>query len=202
MNGVSTKSLVASLSVFVAAVLALLPTTSCDTPSPDQTTYFDRTIFPILNTSCSRSPTGSGCHVADPKGNALGNLDVSTYAEVDKRRDLLLNYGPYGRPAMLVKNIPPFQITLKSFDGVEESITTDIKHTGGAVLDPTATGYLTLAQWMSNGATENNTGVPPPPANRLPCSDTVPPADPANGFDPTTARRTPTSGSLRAASSR
>jgi hypothetical protein len=195
VDGVSSKSLVASLSVrsasaalavFVAAVIALVPTTACDTPQPDQTTYFDRTIFPILNTSCTRSPTGSGCHVADPKGNALGNLDVSTYAEINKRRDLLINYGPYGRPALLVKNIPPFQITLKSFDGQTEAITTDIKHTGGPVLDPTATAYLTLSQWMTNGATENNTGVPPPPTNRIACSDTVPPADPASGFDPNT----------------
>ncbi|HEY1959832.1 MAG TPA: hypothetical protein VGH28_29685 [Polyangiaceae bacterium] len=181
----SPKSLFASLSVFVAAVLALLPTTSCDVPPPDTTTYFDRTIFPILNAGCARSPTGSGCHVADAKGNALGNLDVSSYAEINKRRDLLVNYGPYGRPAMLVKNVPPFQITVKSFDGVDEAITTDIKHTAGPVLDPTATGYLTLSQWMQNGATENNTGVPPPPPNRLACVDTVPPADPSTGFDPT-----------------
>ena len=184
MNGVSTKSLLASLSVFVAAVLAMVPTTSCDVPAVDQTTYFERTIFPILNTSCKGSPTGSGCHVADDKGNALGNLDVSTYAEINKRRDLLVNYGPYGRPALLVKNIPPFAITLKSFDGAQEAITTDIKHTGGQVLDPTATAYLTLSQWLTNGATENNTGVPPPPTTRLPCSDTVPPPQP--GFDPTT----------------
>lgn len=172
MNVVNAKSFIASLGVFVAAVLAFLPATSCDVPQVDSSTYYTRTILPILNASCARTNTGAGCHVADPKGNALGNLDVSTYAEVTKRRDLLDNYGPYGRPAMLVKNIPPFTVNVKSFDGVNAAITTDIKHTGGPILDPTATGYLTLSQWMTNGATENNTGLPPPAANRLPCADT------------------------------
>ncbi len=185
-NVKGTKSFAFSLGVMVAAVVALLPTTSCDVKSPDKTTYYESTILPILNTSCARTNTGAGCHVQDAKGNALGNLSVSTFAEINKRRDLLVNYGPYGRPAMLAKNIPPFQITVKSFDDTNTTVTTDIKHTGGPILDPTATGYLTLSQWMTNGATENNTGVVPPSATRLPCVDRVPPADPASGFDPTT----------------
>ncbi len=168
----NAKSFAFSVGVFVAAVLAFLPTTSCDVPQVDSSTYYTRTILPILNASCARTNTGAGCHVADTKGNAFGNLDVTTYAEVTKRRDLLDNYGPYGRPALLVKNIPPFTVSVKSFDNVTSSITTDIKHTGGPILDPTATGYLTLSQWMTNGATENNTGLPPPAANRLPCADT------------------------------
>ncbi len=179
-----TKGFLASVSVAFAALVAFLPATSCDVKGPDQTSYYERTILPILNVSCARTNTGVGCHVSDVKGNAFGNLDVTTYGEITKRRDLLDNYGPYGRPAMLAKNIPPFQVTVKSFDGVDEPITTDIKHTGGPILDPTATGYLTLSQWMSNGATENNTGVPPPPPTRLPCPDIAPPAE--LGFDPNT----------------
>jgi len=167
---------------------------SCDVPPLDQTTYYERTILPILNVSCGHTNTSVGCHISDAKGNAFGNLDVTTYDEITKRRDLLDNYGPYGRPALLAKAIPPFQITVKTFDNDETNptpltsipLTTDIKHTGGPILDPTATAYLTLSQWMTNGATENNTGLPPPPATRLPCVDAVPPADPAAGFDPTT----------------
>ena len=177
------RAFFASLGVAVGAACAFLP--ACDVPQIDQTTYYERTILPILNTSCARTNTGAGCHVADPKGNALGNLDVTSYAEVNKRRDLLINYGPYGRPALLVKNIPPFSVNVQAFDNTATAVTTDIKHTGGPILDPTATGYLTLSQWMTNGATENNTGVPPAPANRLPCTDVVPAADPATGFDPT-----------------
>ncbi len=169
--------------------MALLPTASCDVQQPDQTTYYERTILPILNVSCGRTNTSAGCHVSDAKGNAFGNLDVTSYTNVTKRRDLLLNYGPYGRPAMLAKVIPPFTVTVKSFDDTATSgtpVLTDIKHTGGPILDPTATAYLTLSQWMTNGATENNTGVPPTPATRLPCIDNVPPADLAAGFDPNT----------------
>jgi len=183
---VDARRFALSVGLFVAAMCAILPTTSCDVKSPDSSTYYTRTILPILNASCARTNTGAGCHVADDKGNALGNLTVETYADINKRRDLLVNYGPYGRPAMLAKNIPPFQVTVKSFDDQQVTVVTDIKHTGGPILDPTATGYLTLSQWMTNGATENNTGVPPPAPTRLPCVDRVPPADPASGFDPST----------------
>jgi hypothetical protein len=182
---VDAKRFAFTVGLFFAAIFAFLPATSCDVKSPDSTTYYTRTILPILNASCARTNTGAGCHVADPKGNALGNLSVETYVDINKRRDLLLNYGAYGRPAMLAKNIPPFQVTVKAFDDSSTTVVTDIKHTGGPILDPTATGYLTLSQWMTNGATENNTGVPPPAPTRLPCVDRVPPADPASGFDPT-----------------
>ena len=120
---------------------------------------------------------------------------MSTYAEINKRRDLLLDYGPYGQPALLVKNIPPFSVTLKSFDGVEDDAHDGHQAHRRPILDPTATGYLTLRQWMSNGATENNTGVPPPPTSRLPCSDVVPPADPRAASIRTPTRRTPTTSS-------
>ncbi|MEB0272910.1 hypothetical protein QN388_25055, partial [Pseudomonas sp. 5B4] len=69
--------------------------------------------------------------MADAKGNAFGNLDVSTFEGINHRRDLLANYGPYGQPALLVKNIPNFNVDVQSFDGTKTSITTDIKHTGG-----------------------------------------------------------------------
>ena len=188
MKIVNAKSFAFSLGVFVAAVLAFLPTTSCDVPQVDSSTYYTRTILPILNVSCARTNTGAGCHVADAKGNAFGNLDVTTYDEISKRRDLLDNYGPYGRPALLVKTIPSFTVNIKNFDtpnGQSIAITTDIKHTGGPILDPTATGYLTLSQWMTNGATENNTGLPPPAATRLACADTPAAELPQiAGFDP------------------
>ena len=90
------------LIVAVVAFVGLAPA-SCTTREADSTTYFDRTISPILTTSCVRTNTGAGCHVADAKGNALGNLDLSSFASLNKRRDLLVDYGPYGQPAMLIK---------------------------------------------------------------------------------------------------
>lgn len=157
----------------VAALVALLPA-SCTTKEPEQTTYFDRTISPILTTSCVRTNTGAGCHVADAKGNALGNLDVASYDGVAKRRDLLLEYGPYGQPAMLVKNVDPFQVDVQSYDGKKVTITTDIKHAGGTILDPTGSAYQTLRRWIQNGATANNGGAPPSTIERLPCSTFMP----------------------------
>jgi hypothetical protein len=161
------------LVVALAGFVALAPA-SCTTKEPESSTYFDRTISPILTTSCVRTNTGAGCHVADAKGNALGNLDLSTFAGVAKRRDLLIDYGSYGQPAFLVKNIDPFQVEVQTYDGKKVAITTDIKHAGGSIFDPTASGYTTLRRWIQNGASENNTGQPPVSVERQPCNAFVP----------------------------
>ncbi|HVH43760.1 MAG TPA: hypothetical protein VM925_15505, partial [Labilithrix sp.] len=121
-----------------------------------------------------RTNTGAGCHVADARGNALGNLDTASFEGVQKRKDLLVDYGPYGQPAFLLKNVDPFQIEVQGYDGVKTSITTDIKHAGGSVLDPSGTGYQTLRRWIQNGATENNTGARPQNIERLPCATFLP----------------------------
>lgn len=159
--------------VAVVAIVALLPA-SCTTKEPESTTYFDRTISPILTTSCVRTNTGAGCHVADAKGNALGNLDVSSFKGVAKRRDLLIDYGAYGQPAFLLKNIDPLQVDVQTYDGKKVVVTTDIKHAGGSIFDPTASGYATLRRWIAAGATENNTGQPPVSIARQPCNPFVP----------------------------
>src|ERR1700730_5663571 len=170
---------------FVAGVLLAVVAASaagaCTTKQPLPSTYFNRTIAPILQSSCVRTNNGAGCHVADPKGNAFGNLDLSTFEGVDRRRDLLLDYGPYLQPSLLVKNVPSYQVSVELWDGTKTQVTTDIKHTGLAIFDPTASAYQTLRRWVENGATEDNTGVAPVAISRKPCSDVVPNAP---GFDP------------------
>jgi len=167
--------------------MALLPS-SCTTQQPQTTTYFEETIAPILTTSCVRTNTGAGCHVADAKGNAFGNLDLSSYAGVSARQDLLVDYGPYGQPALLVKNVQPFQVTVQSYTGTKVTVTTDIKHSGGQILDPTASAYQVLRRWIENGASADNAGPPPASTLRLPCSANVPTAPGFNpNVDPTTA---------------
>jgi len=161
--------LIAALAAAVAAAAG-----ACTTKEPTPSTYFDRSILPVLTTSCVRTNTGAGCHVADGRGNALGNLDVSTYENVVKRKDLLVDYGPYGQPGFLLKNIEPFQVEVQGYDGVKTVITTDIKHAGGSIFDATSTGYQTLRRWIQNGATINNTGAPPTNIERLPCSSFLP----------------------------
>lgn len=160
--------------VLVASLALAFSPASCTTKEADETTYFERTISPILTTSCVRTNTGAGCHVADVRGNALGNLDTASYAGVVRRKDLLTDYGPYGQPAFLIKNVEPFQVEIQSYDGSKVLINTDIKHAGGSVLDATGTAYQTLRRWIQSGATENNSGLPPTNVERLPCSTFVP----------------------------
>ncbi len=172
-------TLIVSLGVGVAAAAG------CSSSQTNQTSYFDRTISPITTSSCVRTNTGGGCHVSDAKGNAFGNLDLSTFAGFNKRRDLFDNYGPYGQPSLLLKNVPPYSVAVQGFDGNTETITTDIKHAGGPILDPTGSGYQVLRRYLDNGATENNTGVPPAAIVRLPCTS-APPNTVGLGADPTT----------------
>lgn len=173
MNSPRSRRLARFVPLALSAAVAALAA-GCETKEPGKSTYFERSISPILTTSCVRTNTGAGCHVADARGNALGNLDVASYEAVTKRKDLLVDYGPYGQPAFLLKNIEPFQVEVQGYDGKKTLVTTDIKHAGGSILDPTGTGYQTLRRWIQNGATENNTGVPPQTIERLPCTPTIP----------------------------
>src|SRR5277367_3371822 len=169
------------LAPLTLALVAAAAAGACTVKEPQPSTYFDVSIEPILQESCVHSNTGAGCHVSDAKGNAFGNLDASSFGGIDHRRDLLLDYGPYQNPSLLVKNVAPYQLALQFWDGNKVLVTTDIKHTGGPILDPTASGFVTLKRWIDNGATVNNTGVPPVNIARSPSSDFIPSAP---GFDP------------------
>src|SRR4051794_29015591 len=114
--------------------LAFFSLFSCSAKKPTQETYFDRTIKPILQDSCVSTNTGSNCHVADAKGNAFGNLDLTSYAQIAKRRDLLVSYGPYALPNMLLKNVESFGVRLEAYDGTPLSVKTDIRHAGSTTL--------------------------------------------------------------------
>src|SRR3954452_11222923 len=117
----TVKRLLPAVVVAVSTAIALSPV-ACSSKEAQPSTYFERTISPILTTSCVRTNTGAGCHVVDGKGNALGNLDVSTFEGLSKRRDLLIDYGPYGQPAFLVKNVDPFQVEVQTYDGKKVAI--------------------------------------------------------------------------------
>jgi len=154
--------------------LAVATSLACASREPIQDSYFERSISPTLSTICARGPTGGGCHVASDRGYAFGNLDVSSYERLAKRRDLLVSYGPYGQPAFLFKVLPPSQLTVRAFDGQETALTTDVRHTGGSILDPSGGAYRTLARWIGNGATKNNTGKESAVLASLPCSARTP----------------------------
>jgi hypothetical protein len=171
-----------SLATIAAVLLLAVVPPSCTVREPQPSTYFARTIAPILTNSCARGPTGAGCHVADAKGNAFGNLDASTFAGIDRRRDLFAAYGPYGQPTLLLKVTPPSQLDLVAFDGQPTPVTTDVRHAGGPILDPTGAAYQTLRRWIEAGGSEDDTGPPPAPQPAGGCASQVPSAP---GFDPT-----------------
>src|SRR4051794_38398354 len=95
-----------------------------------KTNFFQRRIGPILKESCVEGPAKAGCHVrADDKGNALGNLSLESYDDITRRHDLLVNYGPYGMPGLLVKVAPDFKLALTNWKSPEPQIVnTHIAH--------------------------------------------------------------------------
>jgi hypothetical protein len=176
-----------TLTVVAAAALVALAT-GCSTKQATENTYFDRTISPIIQDSCVHTNTGANCHFTQPKGNAIGNLSLESYDDLIKRRDLLVNYGPYGLPNMLLKNVDSFDLLLTAYDGKPITVKTDIRHSGVKIVGLTTAGFNTIKNWIQGGANKNNAITPPIPVERDPCTD-IYPSDPAfqPGSDPATA---------------
>jgi hypothetical protein len=166
----------------LSIVAAAAAVAACSAKKPVDDTYFDRTISPILQSSCVHTNTGANCHIANDKGNAIGNLSLATYDELAKRRDLLVNYGPYTMPALLLKNVEPLELLLTAYDGTTFTVQTDIRHAGGRTLGQTSSGFHTIQQWITGGANANNAATPVTAPERDPCSTTIPPDA---SFDPT-----------------
>lgn len=156
------------------AVLLLLTSAACqrEDDSP-RTNYYDRTIGPVVLQSCAVSPTKSGCHVAaDDHGNALGNLNVSSYDTLSQRQDLFLRYGPYGLPALLLKVAKPFPVAITTWQSSRPAlVTTDIAHGGGRLLDLTSSSYTLLDAWISGGHSVSNATRAEPVPGQTACSN-------------------------------
>ena len=140
-----------------------------------QSNYYDRKIGIALVQSCATSPTKSGCHVAaDDHGNALGNLNVTSYDLLSKRKDLFLRYGPYGLPALLLKATKPFPLSITTWQSSTPTlITTDIAHVGGQLLDLTSPSFTVLDAWITNGHAVNNAPSAEVKLEQTPCSNSV-----------------------------
>lgn len=169
-------------SVRRASVLAMVGlvvgVAACSDPPPRRT-YYQQHIEPILTFSCGGNT--SGCHRVrpdDPFEFAAGNFDVSSFENVQKRRDLLSPFGAYPLPLLLVKAVGSSQLTM-SYGDVFRDL--GVNHVGGANLIVGEEAYLTLLTWTENGATENGLPPPSPPQDGTGnCSTAVP-----SGFDPT-----------------
>lgn len=152
----AVRRVVLLLACLVGAVAALSNASCASNAEPASSSYFDRTIGPILAHSCSRQTTG--CHTADARGNAPGNLDTTSFDMINRRHDLLVTYGPYSAPGLLTKVGGPQSITVSTL-GDPISVTTDIRHAAGSGIDVTSEGYATLRRWMDGGATAENVGT-------------------------------------------
>lgn len=164
--------------------------------SPPGRTYYERNIEPILVQKCAGNT--SGCHAVnsdDPYAFAGGNLDVTSFANVQKRSDVLRRFGPYPAPLLLIKAIAPelpdpanpsrlqFQYGVSPADPTGNTPAfrdVEVLHAGGALLEPNSDAYFALQTWLENGATENGL-KPASPAlsGNGTCSSAVP-----SGFDP------------------
>ena len=89
----------------VLVVLSALSLIGCKDQAPNAPMYYERVIQPILTNSCVRNQ--GSCHKDDGTGNALGNLDLTSYANITRRRDVLRTFGAYPVPLLLLKAVGP-----------------------------------------------------------------------------------------------
>ena len=189
------RAVIQTRAVFVVALV--LGTAGCtrDDTAYERTTFYERKIAPALETAgCTPSGAGSSCHVSDGNGNADGNLSFESYETLKLRPDLLVDYGPYGVPGLLLKVLPPFQVALTRWDSTEPLlITTNVTHDARSQIDFTSAQFVTLETWIRNGAAKNN-APPLPPVHVLdPCTHELG-QDPL--FDPTVAPTAPDFGTF------
>jgi hypothetical protein len=140
--------------------------------APDQH-FYDQHIQPIFNSFCVGNT--SPCHKVDPvTKTALGNLDLSSFDAVQKRRDALRTYGSYPQPLLLLKALTdgavqiPYRGTL---------VPAEIRHAGGKPIAPNSDAYYQLKKWLDAGA--NIDGVAAAPVARQgvgSCNTGLPPA--------------------------
>lgn len=168
----------------LSALAWLLLLAGCERKEqPEKSNFYQRRIGPILEQSCVDGPAKAGCHVrADDKGNALGNLSLQSYDDLTNRPDLLVDYGPYGLPGLLLKAAPSFKLGLTSWKSAEPLIIdSNIAHVGGSPVEITSTSFAQLQTWLENGAAENNARQADKQYEQTACSTTIG-SDPA--FDP------------------
>ncbi len=179
MNTIRTdRSRFVALAVFVATGAA-----GCG-DSPPGRTFYQRNIEPILTQKCAGNT--SGCHSTnadDPYKFAAGNFDVTSYENVQKRRDVLAPFGAYPYPLLLIKAVPPGTLKVNYVNHLPDGTvnpdqfpTIDVQHSGGPVLDLNSDAFFTLQNWLDNGATENGLKPPTPPqVGKGSCSTSIPP---------------------------
>jgi hypothetical protein len=141
----------------LAVVLCLVVTAaSCKKQELPARHFYDQQIQPIFENSCANNT--SGCHRIDPAtGTAAGNLDLSSFEGVQRRRDVLRTYGPYPQPLLLLKALREADVLIAVNGKLAPS---EIRHAGAKPLSPNSDAFYELKRWLDNGATRD--GLPQP----------------------------------------
>jgi hypothetical protein len=151
----------------------------CLTKDPPEARFYDQHVQPILKSFCVGNT--SPCHaiVSDPNdpafGTALGNLDLTSFESVQKRRDVLRTYGSYPHPLLLLKALPEAAVAIPYLGTQYPS---EIRHAGGKPIEANSDAYFELKRWLDNGA--NRDGILPAEAPRTgsgKCNTALPPVD-------------------------
>ena len=185
-------------------LLLLAPLVSACGDSPEGRTYFERNIQPILTEKCTGST--SGCHAierdpvtgaVDPFAIAAGNLDVTSFENIQKRRDVLTPFGAYPYPLLLIKSVGPDKLQFGYSTGASalaDFKPLEIQHSGGGLIEVGSDAYFTLQSWLDNGATENGLRAPTPAVAGIgDCTSQIP-----AGFDLAGAKAQPGFASFKA----
>ena len=171
------------LAGFSAAFVLL----ACSEIPPPEESYYSREIAPAIKFTCAQQTTG--CHLARD-GQAAGNLDLTSYDSLMRRRDALSAYGPYPLGLFLMKVSPPSEIAVETLDAPDPAfpeqrtvmVRTDIRHAAGAGVQVDSTVFNHLVGWINNGHTR--TGAPPAPPAVEAGTDCTSGAGAAPDFDP------------------
>ncbi len=164
-----------------ATVAALaLTLLACNKQELPERRFYDQQIQPVFTSFCVGNT--SPCHRVDPDtGTALGNLDLSSFEAVQKRRDVLRTYGAYPQPVLLLKSLPEETVLIPYGSKL---LTSEIRHAGGKTLAPNSDAYYELKRWLDNGATRD--GLPPEAKRREGqggCNVAIVPADATTPVD-------------------
>jgi hypothetical protein len=154
---------------------ALLVLGACQNPDLQSRSFFAQRIAPVLDENCVEGTAGGLCHAESEQkpGEALGNLDLSSFEAIHRRPELLKAYGSYPEPALLLKAVKPSDVSLQYAGTTYEG---EIFHAGGGVLSRNSEAFVELQQWLRDGATED--GVPPEgeqPEGTGPCTSALRP---------------------------
>jgi hypothetical protein len=155
----------------------------CLTKEPPEAHFYDQHIQPILKSFCVGNT--SPCHAIDPEtGTALGNLDLTSFDGVQKRRDVLRTYGSYPQALLLLKALPEDSVMI-NYLGADpmcmdcpKQFPSEIRHAGGKPIAANSDAFFELKRWIDNGA--NRDGIEPAEMGKAgvgTCNEGLPPAN-------------------------